>query len=980
MANVAADAKLKASFIGYVTKTVDVGNRSHIEIQLDEDAGVLDEVVVVGYGVQKKANLTGAVSSVKMDEVLGDRPVISVGNALMGAMPGLQVTTTSGQPGQGYEFNIRGMNSINGGSPLVLVDNVEMDINMLDPNDIESISVLKDAASAAIYGARAAFGVILITTKKGTKGQKLSINYSNNFSFNKAADLPKKASPLQTVQAYKDMGWDTYRTGENVDTWLGLLNEYNANPSLYPEGMTVVNGQRYYLKQTDVLRDALETGFQQTHNLSISGETEAISYRIAAGIATQDGILVTDRDSYKRYNISSYIRSDVYKWITPELDLKYTKANTSKLPTGANFGIWGGAVAFPSYFPLGTMDLGEGEMPIDTPRNLINLESPTTSLQNNMRVLGRVTIRPVKDLRIVGEYTFNRSEEEAKSYHKIYSYISGNNYQIQSSTTPSKYAVSNDATNYNALNIYADYSRQIGRHEFTVMGGFNQESSSYHYVYASRQDMINANLPSLSGGTGEYENSEKYSEYAVRGLFYRLNYSFDGKYLLETNGRYDGSSKFPSTSRFGFFPSVSAGWRISEEKFMEWSRKTLSNLKFRASYGSIGNQGISPYQFVPTMAPNKTTWVTGSQVETSISSPKAVSAGFTWEKVNTLDFGVDLGLFNNRLTAGFDWYRRDTKGMLPDGMELPGVFGTDPPQMNAADLRAKGWELSVEWRDRAGDFNYYVGFNLSDRNIVITKFDNESQLLDLNGAKPKYYRTGMNVNELWGYTSDRLYTLDDFEADGTTLKEGIPHVKGYNPVPGDMLYVDYDNDCLISNGDGTALNPGDMKVIGDSTRRYQYAINGGLSWKGLSFSFILQGVGKRDIWVMNELYYPQYEQYSTIFASQLDYWTPDNPNAFFPRLHKGTETGATSANSRPQTRYLSNGAYLSIRNITLSYNLPKKWLTPWGCQALSVFFSGENLYTFHHLPQGMHPERTSVQRGLAYPYMRQFSFGVKLTF
>ena len=400
------DAVLQITYIGYVSQEVKVSGKKELNVVLKEDTETLEEVVVVGYGVQKKANLTGAVSSVKMDEILGDRPVTSVSNVLMGAMPGLQVTGTSGQPGAEMSFNIRGVNSINEGAPLVLVDNVEMDINMLDPNDIESISVLKDAASSAIYGARAAFGVILVTTKKGMKDTRFSINYSNNFSFSKPSNLPHKATPLQTVQAYKDMGTVSYQTGQNVDTWLELLKEYNTNSSNYPDGYAVVDGLRYSLQETDLLNDMMETGFQQTHNISVGGGNKSISYRMSAGMVNQNGILVTDKDSYKRYNISSYIRSDIHSWITPELDIKYANSHSELPYTSASYGIWGAAVAFPSYFPLGNMELDGEILPINTPHNFINLSAPKENDRNDLRIFGKLTITPFKDLKIIGEYTF----------------------------------------------------------------------------------------------------------------------------------------------------------------------------------------------------------------------------------------------------------------------------------------------------------------------------------------------------------------------------------------------------------------------------------------------------------------------------------------------------------------------------------------------------------------------------------------------
>lgn len=975
--DVPEDALLNISYIGYKTLAFKASDQKLKNVTMQEDTETLDEVVVVGYGVQKKANLTGAVSSIKMDEALSNRPVTTVSNVLMGTMPGLMITGTSGQPGGEMEFNIRGVNSINGGDPLVLVDNVEMDLNFLDPNDIESVSVLKDAASAAIYGARAAFGVILVTTKKGAKESHFSVNYSNNFSFSKAANLPHKASPLQTVQAYKDAGIISYQTGQDVDIWLDLLKEYNQNPSAYPKGYAMVNGLRYSLQETDLFDDMMETGFQQSHNVAITGGSKTIAYRMSAGIVDHNGILASNKDTYKRYNISSYIRSDLYSWLTPELDVKYTKSEFDMPYTTAPYGIWGAAVAFPSYFPLGNMDLDGESIPVNTPRNFIELAAPKSNQYNNLRFLGKMTLFPVKNLKIITEYTFNKKTRDITTFDKKFNYAHGGNFNKEQSVYNSKYSVEHCVTDYSAINIFVNYDKSIGKNNFSVMAGFNQESSKYKTFKASRTDMINEELPSLSQAIGDYRNEDSVEEYNVRGLFYRLNYTYTGKYLLETNGRYDGSSKFPKDNRFGFFPSVSAGWRISEEPFMEWSKKFMSNLKLRGSFGNIGNQSIKPYEFVPGMDSPLANWVVDGSRMTTLTPPALVSNSFTWEKVSTLDFGFDMSLFNNRLSMVFDWYQRDTKGMLSPGMELPDVLGAKAPLQNSANLCSKGWELSVDWRDQIGNVQYYLSFNLYDSRTKITKYDNEVGLLG-----NKIYRTGMELGEIWGYVTDRLYTIDDFDANNK-LKEGLPKVEGYNPNPGDIMYKDFDNNHIINDGKKTAYDSGDSRIIGNSTRRYQYGIRGGTSWKGISLSFVLQGVGKRDLWAMNELLYPFYDPWSTIFDSQLDYWTPERPNSFFPRLYEKSE-GNTRANQMKQTRYLLNGAFLSVRNISLSYAFPKKCLLPYGIKNLSVFFSGENLFTFDHLPKGMDPERVVTDnlgaRGFTYPYMRQYSFGINLIF
>ena len=408
----------------------------------------------------------------------------------------------------------------------------------------------------------------------------------------------------------------------------------------------------------------------------------------------------------------------------------------------------------------------------------------------------------------------------------------------------------------------------------------------------------------------------------------------------------------------------------------------LSNLKLRGSWGNIGNQSITPYAYIPGMDAEQAYWTVSGIKVTTLKPAALVSNSFTWEKVTTIDVGFDLGLLDNRLNMVFDWYRRDTKGMLAPGSELPGVLGASAPLQNTADLRSKGWEISVDWNDQIGKVKYSIGFNLYDAKTKITKYNNETGLFGKDKNDNETYRVGMELGEIWGYVTDRLYTVDDFDADGK-LKPGIAKVEGYNPNPGDILYNDLDGNDIINSGTSTTKDPGDRKIIGNNTRRYQYGIHGSASWNGFSLLFLLQGVGKRDLWVMNDLFYPHYDAWTTVYDSQLNYWTPENTNSYFPRIYEKA-AGNTDANTRVQTRYLQDGSYLSIRNITLSYNFPSKWMSKIGVNNLAVFFSGENLYTFDHLPKGLDPERSVTddlgQRGFTYPYMRQYSFGINLSF
>ena len=983
--SVTPNARLSVSYIGYATQEVVVKNQTPLHIALKEDSRLIDEVVVVGYGVQKKANLTGAVSSVKMDEVLGDRPVVSVSDALKGAMPGLQITGNSGRPGEEMSFNIRGVNSLDkNGKPLVLVDNVEMDINMLDPNDIESVTVLKDAASSAIYGARAAFGVILITTKKGSDSTRLSINYSNNFSFSRPANMPRKATPLQTVQAYKDMGTINYQSGQNVDTWLDLLKEYNANPSAYPDGYAMVDGLRYSLAETNLFDDMMETGFQQTHNLSVGGGTKDISYRFSFGMVDENGVLASDKDAYKRYNVSSYIRSDVFSWITPELDIKYTNSKSELPETSGGYGIWGAAVAFPSYFPTGTMNIDGEELPINTPRNLINLAYPTTIQKNNIRIFGKVTITPLKNVKLVGEYTYNHLSNEKTKFEKKFYYAHGGNFVKETSTANSKYENSNGITDYNALNFYGNYNNTWGKHEVTVMGGFNQESSDYRYAEMSRMNMINEDLPSISQATGDYFAKDKFERYTVRGLFYRINYSFAGKYLIETNGRYDGSSKFPKDSRFGFFPSVSAGWRVSEEAFMKPLTSVLSNLKLRASWGNIGNQSITPYAYIPGMDAEQAYWTVSGIKVTTLKPAALVSNSFTWEKVTTVDVGFDLGLLNNRLNLVFDWYRRDTKGMLAPGAELPAVLGASAPLQNTADLRSKGWEITVDWNDQIGKVKYNLGFNLYDAKTKITKYNNETGLFGKDKNDKDTYRVGMELGEIWGYVTDG-YIMDDFEAAKMNYVQKYISSKWY---PGDIRYKDLNGDGMIDQGNRTLANPGDQKVIGNSTPRYRFNLQGGIGWRGFDIRAIFEGVGKRDMWTSSDIFwgFSRGIYNSCVTQYHIDnIWTYENPTAYYPRLN----ANGNKRSKQIQTKYLQNAAYIRLKDITLSYTLPKSWLTKMKMEQVRIYVSGMNLWEKTGLPPFMTPDivdqitdnsLSSENSGKEYGFMRSYSFGINITF
>ncbi|NEU07980.1 TonB-dependent receptor [Flavihumibacter sp. R14] len=977
------------SFIGFSTQEIVVSGRSNITVVMKEEIGSLNEVVVVGYGTQKKANVTGAVNTVEVDKVLGNRPVTTTGSLLQGTVPGLNITIGSGEPGVAATLNIRGATDINssGGSgirtqgPFIVVDNVPFNgpLNLIDPNDIESITVLKDAGSAAIYGARSAFGVVLVTTKKGAKNQQTRFNYSNNLTIASPMNLPEKASVLQTIQSYKDMGSVNYFTGQNVDTWLKEVNEYNANPSKYPQGFTTVGGINYPLAETDAIRNVLgDNSHQFLHNFSVNGGSEKTTYRISAGTVRDNGIIVPDskQDYYKRYNLRSVVSTDIKEWFTAQLDASYYNSNKS-YPANDGFGP---AAVFAPYIPMDDSVVVNGEKVINgTPRNIVALRSPTTNRLDDTRLSGRAIFKPLAGLRVTGEYTYDNLRGITTVYDKAVTSADARTRQVET-LGAGLFRKTNEVTDYRSLNLFANYEKAFSRHNLSVLTGYNQEENSFELQRSERNGVISADFPSISQATGAPVVLDNYSEFAVMGLFGRINYDFDGKYLLGLTGRYDASSNFPENHRTGFFPSVSAGWSVTKEKFMDGVGNWLNEFKPRASFGTVGNQAISPYAFLATMDASYANWLNDNKQVTTLSAPGLISSDFTWATVQTLNIGLDLGLLNNRFTANLDWFRRDTKDMLYEGIQLPAALGTIAPLQNVAELRSNGMEVQLNWQDKIGKVSYRFGANVSDFRSKITKIKNEAGILS------QYY-VGQELGEIWGYTTNRLYTVDDFVAGtlsanltGGTLKPGIVKKEGQLPNPGDVMFVDYDGNGIINEGAKTLTNPGDKRVIGNSTPRYRFGVNGGLTWKGLDFSFVVTGAAKQDQWRANGLTFPNYYAFGTIYSDQLDYWTPTNPNAFWGRTYDQAG-GNQPANQDLQSRFLLNGAHLRVRNLTLGYTLPASLSKKLYAERFQAFISVENAFVFDHMPNGLDSDitRAGVQ-GYEYPFMRQASMGVNLSF
>ena len=1002
------NATLQFSFVGYVTAELTVGNQRTISVELREDASQISEVVVVGFGVQKKENLTGSVSMVDMEKVLGDRPVTSVGQALQGAIPGLMITGDA-IPGTEQTFNIRGTTSINGGGPLILVDNVPADISMINPEDIESISVLKDAASAAIYGARAAFGVILNTTKKAKKGTKFQLSYGNNFGFQKPINLTEQASVLEILETmqHRSMTGKHYSDNQDYVKWMDLVKQYNANPSAFPKNGAYLDpddNKYYYLKDNNpqlVIFDKF--GFQQTHNVSASGGTDKLVYRMSLGYTDQDGPLLTKKDSHSRVSLSSFISADITSWLNQSLDIRYAQdkrsyvlnrednmASRSMFSQNARFA--------PNDYLVRTTEPDGPAYPCSSPLNYLLLSDPTRYQTVNPRIFSRTTIRPFKGLTGVFEYTFDKNDRDVKDFNSPFLMTTWQmGLQWSSEPGSGRYRVDKTTTNYSAINTHVTYSFDLQDiHNFSLMGGFSQEYNYKELLWSQRDGMINPDMPTLSGATDEIQSKDEFSEFTIRGVFYRVNYDYRGRYLFEANGRYDGSSRFPKKNRFGFFPSFSAGWQVMQENWMQWSKNWVNEFKLRVSWGQIGNQEIykrypdipNNYPYIPDMASSRADWIYNGNRPITLGMPGMVRDDFTWENAESLNYGIDFRALNNKLSGTFDWYWRDTRGMLTRGAEFPSVVGATAPQYNAANLRSKGWEFSVSWRDRIGDWGYNVGFNIFDSRAHITKFENATGLLS-----ERY--VGQEFGEIWGYVTDRYYTIDDFDdvwQSGTwRLKEGVTSIRGNNTVrPGDIMFKnlmdtpEINSVNQIDDGLNTLSSPGDRKIIGNNTRRYQFGINLGANWKGFDLYVFLQGVAKRDAWIGSYMIFPfTDDKIGTIYSHQLDYWRPVdhkngdyravNSNTRYPRLYDDALN--YSSNYRAQTKYLSNAAYMRLKNITLRYSIPSKITQYIGLTSAKLFFSAENLYTWHSLPKGIDPERLNW----GYPFYANYSFGLNIT-
>ena len=1019
----AGTKNIEVSCLGYLSQTVALTGADNITITLEDDSELLDATVVVGYGSQKKSNLTGALTVVDSEE-LSNRSAIDVGHMLQGVVPGLTITSSSGRPGESASINIRGVNSINGGDPLVLVDGVEGDLSRVNPNDVESISVIKDASAAAIYGARASAGVILVTTKAGSSEGKPVLSYSGRFGF----ATPTTSTDYETSgywnvyinnlfwNAYDGTAYAKYTDADMEELW-ARRHDKVENPDRPWVVVTNEGGEdvyNYYANSDWYHWMYDDVNPMQNHSLSLSGGSNNVKYFLSGNYNETEGMLAGDADKYRKYNLRSKISVDVTKWLNVSNNTSFFSSNYSYPGiSGVNNSFYNirlhALASYPTENPDGTpvyltkynnYTVADGASLYMNNPNFRNKDQGS-QISNTFEL----SIHPIKQLEIKANYTYSEYNKHNRNRTVEVEYSGKPGIMTPLDKYENKLTESLSKQRYHAANIYATYQDTFAdAHNLKIMAGFNYETKHIQDIKAYGWNLMSEELDDLNliGEDPELvakgaENTRRtdvaggQNEYALAGYFGRINYDYKGKYLLELSGRYDGTSRFPAANRWGFFPSGSIGWKISEENFFAPIKKTVNLAKIRYSYGQLGNQQVGYYDYIRSVSMGKQSYLFGGDKPASASLGDPVAGNLTWETSVQHNLGIDLGMFNNRLNFTGEAYIRDTRDMLTQSATLPAVYGASEPETNAASMRTKGIELSLSWRDQFNlgnhPFRYNVTLVYNDFLSKITKYANPDHNLN------DYYE-GMTLGEIWGYTVDGFFATDE-EArayqdavDLTVVGDRIFSAPSQGWLAGDMKYIDLDGNGKIDDGAGTADNSGDRRIIGNSQPRHQYGITLGFDYCGIDFSMFLQGVGHRDWYPGSEaelFWGPFCRPYSTLLVPGFldECWSEENPNAYLPRP-RGYIALGTRALSIVNTQYLQDIGYCRLKNLTVGYTLPKNILEKAKISNLRVYFTGENLGFIAnnlHFSKYIDPELCAAQSNLAnYRFQKTFMFGIDLTF
>lgn len=1002
--NVSSNSTLIVSFVGYKAQEIPVAGKTFFTIDLKEDNEMLEEVVVVGFATQKKVNLTGSVGTATAKDIEA-RPVANAVQALQGVIPGLNISNS----GNGGELNatksidVRGTgtvgkdasgNAFSSGSPLILIDGMEGDLNSINPQDIESISVLKDAAASSIYGSRAPFGVVLVTTKSGKSG-RAQINYNMNMRYSTPIKMPDMANSYEFVNLFDDAEYNGSGKHLYTDEYRQFVYDFMTGKSddyIWGNGSGGKWNYDYSANNVNWLKEYYRnTAPSQEHNVSVSGGSDKMTYYLSANYMTQEGFMRYGTEDYDRYTITAKISAQLTKALKVDYSNRWVRTDYER-PTYMNDDFYNHILrrAHPVravYDPNGYLmsDINYIGVMRDGGRHNEQKDAMAQQL--------KITVTPLKNWNIIGEMNIktdnNWNHWEQFVVYSHYKDNPENTYTALTSANKDQVSEYSLKTTYLNPTVYSNYNFSLKeKHNFTVLGGFQAEIMKYRDMEGARTGLVTTDLPvlNLTTDADSYTLKGLYKNWKNAGFFGRINYDYNGKYLVEGNLRYDGSSRFRRGNRWILTPSFSLGWNVARENFWEKLADVVEVFKLRVSYGELANQNTTSWY--PTyqtlgVTTNGGKWLQNGALTSVASVPGLISTSLSWEKIKNTNIGFDFGALNNRLTGSFDYFWRKTKNMVGPGVELPAILGATVPSTNNTDLTTFGWELSIGWRDKVGELGYGVKLNISDNQTRIDKYPNPTNSLSK-------YMAGELTGDIYGYTTIGIAkTQEEMDAHIASLPKGGQTAIGSKWEAGDIMYADINGDGKIDNGSNTLDDMGDLKKIGNNTPRFRTGITLDAQWKGFDFSMFWQGVLKRDFDPgENSMVFwgttGSGQWWSTSFKDHMDYFRAEdtasplgaNVNAYYPRPLFNNK------NHKTQTAYLQNAAYMRLKNLQLGYTLPKSLINKIGLQNVRVYVSGENLLTITGLSDTMDPETAGIgkQGGTVYPLSRVYSFGLSVNF
>ena len=964
---------LEISSMGYQSQSVAVKGRSDFTVTLTSDTQYLDEVVVVGYGTQKKVNLTGSVSMVTSED-MASRPVSNMSSGLQGLLPGVTVVNASGQPGaSGTTIRVRGVGTIGNANPLILIDGIEGDLSTINPEDIESVSVLKDAASASIYGARAANGVLLVTTKKMNDNPGAAKDNAK-VTFGAYAGIQTPTRLPQMCDAIEFMTLDN-EARQNVGTAIGWLEDSFKK--------VTDNTDPNYFANTDWLDEVLNSyAPQQNYSLSLNGGIGSSGYMLSYRYFDQKGLTVGSSTGEQRHNVRFKMNTKLIDRLTLSSNISYTSRKVTSPINSLTSG--GGAIYnamriapnAPVRYTDGTWAYGGGNT---NPVAILNDGGRSNVSTEEFSLLEVLKLDILKGWDVTATYNLTSTNGYKDILKKTITFVNPEDKSVN------VYASPNSLKNVDLKNvqqtfiIQSNFDITFGKHNVSGVAGMSQEWYEARMFEASRTNLSTEFEPTLNlGDPSTMSNNATYSSWALRSGFGRVSYNYDERYLLEANIRYDLSSRFHKSVRGGWFPSVSAGWRISEEHFMSFAKSVVDNLKIRGSWGMLGNQyvGSSDYPYMSVLeAFTSGLSLIGTSASTGYAPSTLANPNLTWEHIKMVNAGVDVALLQNRLTMSFDWFNKDTEGILLK-LNYPAQIGPKPSEQNAGKVNNRGWEFDLNWRDQRGEFYYGIGFNISDvKNKIVDLAGNAP---DLSGYQIRM--VGYPIDAFYGYKAIGLMTPEDFKISDTQNHNyslpKVPVILGNDYQPGDIKYEDISGPD--GKPDGRITPEYDKVVLGSNIPRYTYTVRGDLGWKGIDFSFVIQGVGKCDGYLegtarhafQDMAAYPQkvhLERYNVV--------TNPDPNALYPRLTYNTGFNQNTFS----TYWMENASYMRLKNVQIGYTFPEKWMKKARIDNLRVYLSGDNLLTVSDFFYAYDPE-TPVSKGGYYPQVKTVVLGLNITF